>query len=211
MLPQVLLKLLLPKVIDYMMQTFKLDKMLDYMELPNDADRRIDSLQEEVDSLKNVAHPPVIDMDRIKAIEDKLELIESSKTNLEDESLLLREETIYEISDSPNKNTIDDDSIKGLYIDNSKYTGYYSYHPSSKTYTTGKRFTNNSKLITNKSFKIDDNKRLKALNRLTSKLMRTNKAQDKAMGITTKEQVVPELAPIRKEVKTEQKIKKGKY
>ena len=76
MIPQVLLKLLLPKILDHLMKVFKLDKLLDYMELPNDADRRIDSLQEEVDSLKNVAHPPVIDMDRIKAIEDKLELIE---------------------------------------------------------------------------------------------------------------------------------------
>ena len=76
MLPQVLLKLLLPKVLDHLMQVFKLDKMLDYVELPNDADRRIDVLEKEIDKLKNVAHPPVIDLDRIEAIEDKLALIE---------------------------------------------------------------------------------------------------------------------------------------
>tara|TARA_R100001463_G_scaffold107814_3_gene162380 strand:+ start:421 stop:711 length:291 start_codon:yes stop_codon:yes gene_type:complete len=75
MIPQVLLKLLLPKVLDHLMQVFKLDKMLDYMELPNDADRKIVELQDEVERLKNIAHAPVIALDRIEAIEDKLELI----------------------------------------------------------------------------------------------------------------------------------------
>ena len=76
MIPQVLLKLLLPKVLDHLMQVFKLDKMLDYMELPNDADRKIVELQDEIARLKNIAHAPVIALDRIDAIEDKLELIE---------------------------------------------------------------------------------------------------------------------------------------
>ena len=76
MIPQVLLKLLLPKVLDHLMQVFKLDKMLDYMELPNDADRKIVELQDEIARLKNIAHAPVIALDRIEAIEDKLALIE---------------------------------------------------------------------------------------------------------------------------------------
>ena len=75
MVPQVLLKLILPKVLDHLMKVFKLDKMLDYMELPNDADLRIDELEKEVESLKNVAHPPVIDVLRIEALEGKIELL----------------------------------------------------------------------------------------------------------------------------------------
>ena len=76
MLPQVLLKLLLPKVLDHLMKVFKLDQMLDYMELPNDADKKIVQLEDEIRRLKNVAHAPVIALDRIEAIEDKLALIE---------------------------------------------------------------------------------------------------------------------------------------
>ena len=58
------------------MKVFKLDQLLDYMELPNDADRRIDELEKEIQKLKDVSHPPVIALDRIEAIEDKLALIE---------------------------------------------------------------------------------------------------------------------------------------
>ena len=76
MLPAVLLKLLLPKVLDHLMQVFKLDKMLDYMELPNDADLKIGVLEKEIEKLKNVAHPPVIALERIKKIEEKLDMIE---------------------------------------------------------------------------------------------------------------------------------------
>ena len=70
-----LLKLLLPKVIDHLMKIFKLDKMLDYMELPNDADRRIDNLEVDVFNLKNVAHPPAIDIQRIEEIEKNIQMI----------------------------------------------------------------------------------------------------------------------------------------
>ena len=52
MLPAVILKLLLPKVLDHLMKVFKLDQLLDYMELPNDADRRIDVLEKEIQELK---------------------------------------------------------------------------------------------------------------------------------------------------------------
>ena len=76
MIPQVLLKLLLPKVLDHLMKVFKLDQMLDYMELPNDADKKIVQLEDEIRRLKDVAHAPVIALDRIEAIEDKLALIE---------------------------------------------------------------------------------------------------------------------------------------
>ena len=77
MIPQtMILKFILPKVLDHLMKVFKLDEMLNYMELPNDADRRIDELEKEIQKLKDVSHPPVIALDRIEAIEDKLALIE---------------------------------------------------------------------------------------------------------------------------------------
>ncbi len=76
MLPAVILKLLLPKVLDHLMKVFKLDQLLDYMELPNDADRRIDVLEKEIQELKNVAHPPVIELERIEKIEQQLSEIE---------------------------------------------------------------------------------------------------------------------------------------
>lgn len=71
-----ILKFILPKVLDHLMKTFKLDKMLDYVELPNDADRKIEALEKEVQKLKDVSHPPVIDIDRIEKIENKLKLID---------------------------------------------------------------------------------------------------------------------------------------
>tara|TARA_R100000278_G_C5473060_1_gene165197 strand:- start:1187 stop:1414 length:228 start_codon:yes stop_codon:yes gene_type:complete len=57
MLPQILLakwfkSYVLPKVLDHMLQVFKLDKVLNYVEKENDADRKIKDLQNEVDSLK---------------------------------------------------------------------------------------------------------------------------------------------------------------
>ena len=77
MIPQtMILKFILPKVLDHLMKVFKLDEMLNYMELPNDADKRIDELEKEIQKLKDVSHPPVIALDRIEAIEDKLALIE---------------------------------------------------------------------------------------------------------------------------------------
>ena len=83
-----LLKLLLPKIIDHLMKIFKLDKMLDYMEQPNDADRRIDNLEIDVFNLKNVAHPPAIDIERIEEIEKNIQMIleETEVVEMIDES-----------------------------------------------------------------------------------------------------------------------------
>ena len=88
MIPQTLLKLLLPKIIDHLMKVFKLDKMLDYVELPNDADKRIDDLEVDVFNLKNVAHPPAIDIERIEEIEKNIQMIldETEVVEMIDES-----------------------------------------------------------------------------------------------------------------------------
>ena len=68
-----LLKLLLPKitqkVTDHLAKIFKLDSVLRYMELPNDADRGVKSLQNEVEMIKGElkevikeSNPPAIDI-----------------------------------------------------------------------------------------------------------------------------------------------------
>lgn len=56
MLPQILLakwfkSYVLPKVLDHLMQVFKLDKLLDYMEKENDADRGVKDLRDVTDRL----------------------------------------------------------------------------------------------------------------------------------------------------------------
>ena len=42
------LKLLLPDVTEHLLKIFKLDKMLNYMELPNEADMKIEKLEEKI-------------------------------------------------------------------------------------------------------------------------------------------------------------------
>jgi hypothetical protein len=46
-----LLKLLLPKVLDHLIQVFKLDQLLDYMEMENSADRGVKELKTIADKL----------------------------------------------------------------------------------------------------------------------------------------------------------------
>ena len=80
---------------------------------------------------------------------DRLELISNSKTNLEDNSLLLLEEG-FARENPVTANGIDDDSIKGLFADKpliDGYTGYYNYHPKEKIYMSGKILTSKSNPI----------------------------------------------------------------
>ena len=59
------LKLIMPDVIEHLMKIFKMDKLVNYMELPNEADRGILKLQDEIniltgtvkDMVKDI-HPP---------------------------------------------------------------------------------------------------------------------------------------------------------
>ena len=41
MIPAKLIKLLMPKLVDHIVKSFKLDKVLNYVEKPNDADKKI--------------------------------------------------------------------------------------------------------------------------------------------------------------------------
>ena len=42
---------ILPKIMDHIAKVYKLDKVVNYMELPNDADNRIDKLEEQIKML----------------------------------------------------------------------------------------------------------------------------------------------------------------
>ena len=77
MIPQVLLKLLLPKAADYVAKIFKLDKVLRYVEDENELDIQVRDIEKKctdigfkVTAMKDVLkdlgedqHPPAIDLD----------------------------------------------------------------------------------------------------------------------------------------------------
>jgi len=48
MIPQVLLKLILPKVLDHLMRVFKLDKVLAYVEEDNALDHKVRDLEDKI-------------------------------------------------------------------------------------------------------------------------------------------------------------------
>ena len=55
MIPAMVLKIVLPKVIKIVSKQFKLDKMeriIEYMDKPNDADIRIDELEKRINKLE---------------------------------------------------------------------------------------------------------------------------------------------------------------
>tara|TARA_R110002110_G_scaffold254060_1_gene469904 strand:+ start:210 stop:371 length:162 start_codon:yes stop_codon:yes gene_type:complete len=53
MIPQVLIKLILPKLIDQMMRVFKLDKVLSYVEQPNELDHKVKDLEARIKKLES--------------------------------------------------------------------------------------------------------------------------------------------------------------
>ena len=58
MIPSVLLRILLPKVLDHLLVAFKLDKVLDYVEKPNELDAKVEQLEDKIIELERVAHEP---------------------------------------------------------------------------------------------------------------------------------------------------------
>ena len=53
-----LLKILLPKVLDHLLMVFKLDKVLEYVENPNELDEKVEDLEDRIVWLEQVAHEP---------------------------------------------------------------------------------------------------------------------------------------------------------
>ena len=55
MIPPMLLRFILPKVLDHLLVVFKLDKVLDYVEKPNNLDVKVEKLEDKVIGLERVA------------------------------------------------------------------------------------------------------------------------------------------------------------
>ena len=53
MILQVLIKLILPKVLDHLMQVFKLDKVLRYVEQDNELDHKVKDLEARIEKLES--------------------------------------------------------------------------------------------------------------------------------------------------------------
>ena len=78
-LAPMLLKMLLPKITDHIAKAFKVDQLLSYMELPNEADRRIDKLEEQIRMLANDQHPPAIDLEEWKEVKGIIKKLKNKK------------------------------------------------------------------------------------------------------------------------------------
>jgi len=55
-IPPMLLRFILPKILDHLLVVFKLDKVLDYVEKPNNLDVKVEKLEDKVIELERVAH-----------------------------------------------------------------------------------------------------------------------------------------------------------
>ena len=53
MIPQVLIKLILPKLMDQMLKVFKLDKVLNYVEQDNELDHKVKELESRIEKLES--------------------------------------------------------------------------------------------------------------------------------------------------------------
>ena len=85
-----LLKLIFPKIekkiddlredlVEHFAKVFKLDKVLRYMELPNDADRKIERLEEQIKMMAKDVHPPAIDLEEWAEVKDVVKKIKNMK------------------------------------------------------------------------------------------------------------------------------------
>ena len=83
---QAVLKLIMPNIIEHMMKVFKLDKLVNYMELPNEADRGVLKLQDQINILTGTIkemekdiHPPVIDLDEWNDVKNTIKKLKNKK------------------------------------------------------------------------------------------------------------------------------------
>ena len=74
-----ILKLVMPKIMDHFMKVFKLDKVLEYVEKPNELDDQVADMRIELKALKQHiieldkdSHPKKPFEERITALEKKL-------------------------------------------------------------------------------------------------------------------------------------------
>jgi len=88
-----ILKAIMPKLMDHIMKVFKLDKVLSYVESDNELDVavadiyrktkiidvKIKQMQEVLVELDGVSHPPVIDIDEWKDVKETIKKIKNKK------------------------------------------------------------------------------------------------------------------------------------
>ena len=85
-LAKAVLKLILPDVTEHLLRIFKLEKVLAYVELPNEADRGVLKLQDELNMIKGQlkdmikdAHPPAIDLKEWDDVKDTIRKVKNMK------------------------------------------------------------------------------------------------------------------------------------
>ena len=83
---KVVLKLIMPDVVEHLIKVFKMEKLVSYMELPNEADRGVLKLQDDMNmvkgTLKDMAkdiHPPVIDLDEWNDVKNTIKKLKNKK------------------------------------------------------------------------------------------------------------------------------------
>ena len=78
-----IIKLIAPelteKIANHIAKIFKLPQVVNYMELSNDADQRIDKLEEQIKMLAEDQHPPVIDLDEWEDVKNTIKMIKNKK------------------------------------------------------------------------------------------------------------------------------------
>jgi len=66
------LKLIMPDIVEHLMKVFKMDKLVSYMEQPNEADRGILKLQDEINILNGVVKNMSKDTEDMKDVIKKI-------------------------------------------------------------------------------------------------------------------------------------------
>tara|TARA_Y100000034_G_scaffold99357_1_gene122003 strand:- start:1591 stop:1893 length:303 start_codon:yes stop_codon:yes gene_type:complete len=93
MLPQLVLKLVLPRVMDHIMKVFKLEKVLRYVEQPNELDIQMKDIEQKctdigfkVTAMQTVLkdlgedqHPPAIDLKEWEDVKDTIKKMKNKK------------------------------------------------------------------------------------------------------------------------------------
>ena len=88
-----ILKVIMPKIMDHMMKVFKLDKVLSYVENDNELDvavadiinktkiinEKIQHMQEIIVELDDDSHPPAINLDEWEDMKDTIKKIKNKK------------------------------------------------------------------------------------------------------------------------------------
>ena len=74
------LKLAMPDMIEHMMKVFKLDKLVNYMELPNEADKGVLKLQDQINILTGTVKDMTKDINTIQNnVKDLMKIMKNTK------------------------------------------------------------------------------------------------------------------------------------